>query len=59
VELVVSELATNAVVHAQTPFLVTLQGDGGTLVLTVQDQAPSSRPRMWRSSPEATGGGGF
>jgi anti-sigma regulatory factor (Ser/Thr protein kinase) len=35
--LVVSELATNAVRHARTPFSVTLQRAGGTVVLRVQD----------------------
>jgi anti-sigma regulatory factor (Ser/Thr protein kinase) len=37
VTLVVSELATNAMVHAQTPFTVSLQAFEQTLLLTVQD----------------------
>ena len=37
VALVVSELATNAVVHARTPFTVSLQTFEKTLVLTVED----------------------
>jgi hypothetical protein len=35
--LVVSELATNAVCHARTPFSVTLQRVGGAVVLLVHD----------------------
>jgi anti-sigma regulatory factor (Ser/Thr protein kinase) len=37
VRLVVSELATNALVHAQTPFTVTLGQDNRVVRLTVQD----------------------
>ena len=37
VTLVVSELATNALVHAQTPFMVSLQAFEQTLLLTVAD----------------------
>ena len=39
--LVVSELATNAVVHAQTPFLVTLSGRSGTILLEIEDGSTS------------------
>ena len=39
--LVVSELATNAVTHAQTPFLVTLAKEDGSVRLMVQDQSTS------------------
>src|SRR5690242_6262696 len=37
VALVVSELATNVVLHARTPFTVTLARRGGWLVLEVRD----------------------
>jgi anti-sigma regulatory factor (Ser/Thr protein kinase) len=37
VTLVVSELATNAMVHAQTPFTVCLQAFERTLLLEVED----------------------
>ena len=37
VRLVASELATNAVVHAQTPFTITLEGDERSTLLTVRD----------------------
>jgi anti-sigma regulatory factor (Ser/Thr protein kinase) len=39
--LVVSELATNAVLHAQTPFTVTLEGTQQSVVLTVRDGSSS------------------
>lgn len=35
--LAVSELATNAVQHARTPFTVTLQKHGASVLLTVKD----------------------
>lgn len=38
--LVASELATNAVLHAQTPFTVTLRGDSTSVLLTVRDGSP-------------------
>ncbi len=37
VRLVASELVTNALVHARTGFLVTLEGTSGRVVLTVRD----------------------
>ncbi|WP_457186543.1 ATP-binding protein [Nocardioides sp. P5_E3] len=39
VRLVVSELATNALVHGQTPFVVTLSREGDTIRVTVSDDA--------------------
>jgi anti-sigma regulatory factor (Ser/Thr protein kinase) len=39
--LVVSELATNAVLHAQTPFTVTLERTQQSVVLTVRDGSSS------------------
>lgn len=51
--LVVSELATNAVIHAMTPFTVTVGRINGTLSLTVRDRSmiepqkeAVSRPRL-------------
>ncbi|MGZ8738079.1 MAG: ATP-binding protein [Nocardioides sp.] len=40
VSLVVSELATNAVRHAQTPFVVTLSMAGGVVLLALRDESP-------------------
>ncbi|HSE08285.1 MAG TPA: ATP-binding protein [Nocardioidaceae bacterium] len=37
IRLVVSELATNAMVHARTPFTVTLSADDRTVLLAVRD----------------------
>jgi anti-sigma regulatory factor (Ser/Thr protein kinase) len=42
VGLVVSELATNAVKHAHTPFTVTLSAGDGLVLLDVQDGSTSS-----------------
>lgn len=39
--LVVSELATNAVAHAQTPFTVTVCGTNESVVLTIEDGSAS------------------
>ena len=40
VALVISELATNAVVHARTPFSVTMKAFDGSLLLLVSDDCP-------------------
>jgi anti-sigma regulatory factor (Ser/Thr protein kinase) len=42
VQLVVSELATNALAHAETPFAVTLAASAQSVLLRVQDR--SARP---------------
>ena len=45
--LLVSELATNAVLHARTPFVVRVERDADTLRITVLDcsgAGPSRRP---------------
>ena len=55
VGLVVSELATNAVKHACTPFTVRLRGDGHCLLLTVHD---SSREVAFERPPGSTSTGG-
>lgn len=41
IRLVASELATNAMVHARTPFTVTLSASGGTVLLAVRDDSTS------------------
>lgn len=41
VRLVASELATNALRHALTPFTVALRGDGRSVLLIVQDGSSS------------------
>jgi len=55
VELVASELVTNAVMHARTPIAVTLRLDGEVLSVAVRDGDP--RP-MQRPSPGASGAPG-
>lgn len=50
VRLVVSELATNAVAHAQTPFIVTLSSANGSVLLDIQDESTSAAVR---SAPDA------
>ena len=51
VRLVVSELATNAVAHAQTPFVVSLSMANGSVLLAIEDQS-SAVPI--RSAPDVT-----
>lgn len=46
VRLVVSELATNAVTHAQTSFGVTLSSANGSVLLAVQDGSTSAPVRV-------------
>jgi anti-sigma regulatory factor (Ser/Thr protein kinase) len=58
VELVVSELATNAVRHASTAFSVTLASRLESLVLTVRD-ASDSQPSYVRDDPYGSGGRGL
>ncbi len=57
-ELVVSELATNAVTHAGTPFVVTVRRDGARLMLTVQD-GTSERPVLMKAEATDTRGRGL
>lgn len=59
-ELVVTELATNAVVHAGSPFWITARADQDTVRITVQDRS-QGEPRM-RPKPvtaRATSGRGL
>jgi anti-sigma regulatory factor (Ser/Thr protein kinase) len=58
VRLVVSELATNAVTHAGTPFTVVLLADEGRVLLTVQDGSPSP-PSQLAAQALDTGGRGL
>lgn len=55
VVLVVSELATNAIKHACTPFTVRLRGDGVCLLISVRD---SSREVAIERPPGSTSTGG-
>ena len=49
IEILVSELATNAVRHARTPFSVTVLWDGFRVRLEVGDASPNGlRPRLAR-----------
>jgi anti-sigma regulatory factor (Ser/Thr protein kinase) len=58
VRLVVSELATNATMHACTPFTVTLEEVDGTVRLSVYDGSPKS-PSLNGSHHLDTGGRGL
>ena len=56
VQLVASELATNAAQHARTDFTVRLQGVPGSVRLSVSDES-SSRPIRSEMPPAGSGGG--
>lgn len=58
VRLVASELATNALRHALTPFTVVLRGNGRSVLLTVQDGS-SSVPVRFSAGGVDTGGRGL
>jgi anti-sigma regulatory factor (Ser/Thr protein kinase) len=58
VQLVASELATNALVHAQPPFTVTLQGFETFVFLTIRDGSRSQPVRVV-AEPMATSGRGL
>jgi MEDS: MEthanogen/methylotroph, DcmR Sensory domain/Histidine kinase-like ATPase domain len=57
-ELVVSELATNAVIHAGTPFAVGVRCDGSSVRISVQDWS-SAQPIMRESNPHVLSGRGL
>lgn len=57
VVLVVSELATNAVKHACTPFTVRLRGDGLCLLLTVNDSSREVASKRPHGSTSTSGRG--
>jgi anti-sigma regulatory factor (Ser/Thr protein kinase) len=56
--LVVSELATNAVIHAGTPFSVGVRYDGSAFRISVQDWS-STQPIVRDSDPRALSGRGL
>lgn len=56
---IVSELATNAVVHAATSFVVTVTVDDGLIRLSVTDQRPFAAATKRRFSDETTTGRGL
>lgn len=58
VRLVTSELATNAIEHARTPFDVSLERSGHSVRLTVQDSS-SSTPQLVLVDSLALGGRGL
>lgn len=58
VRLVVSELVTNAVTHAQTPLTVVLRREGPEVTLTVTDLSPVV-PSMGTADGMALGGRGL
>ena len=57
VRLVVSELATNAMVHARTPFTVTLTARDHSVLLTVHDGSPESPVQTLASVLDTRGRG--
>jgi len=57
VRLVASELATNALVHAQTAFSVTLASSDQTVLLTVQDDSPGLPTRRVTQELDSSGRG--
>jgi anti-sigma regulatory factor (Ser/Thr protein kinase) len=57
-ELLVSELATNAVLHAATPMRVTVRCNGGNLRVEVRDDDPTV-PEPRQPDPLAPGGRGI
>ncbi len=57
-QLVVSELATNAVIHAGTPFSVAVRCDGSAVRISVHDWSPL-QPVMRDRNPRATSGRGL
>lgn len=57
-ELLVSELVTNAVLHARSATRLTIERDGATLRFSVYDTSPT-RPRLRDYGPEAVTGRGL
>jgi hypothetical protein len=57
VRLVASELATNALVHAQTAFSVTLEASERTVLLTVRDDSPALPSRRAAQAMDPSGRG--
>ena len=59
VRLVASELATNAVLHAQTPFVLTLTGEEESVTVSVEDADPTRIPRLVRAGAAGEHGHGL
>jgi anti-sigma regulatory factor (Ser/Thr protein kinase) len=57
VRLVASELATNALVHAQTAFSVTLAASDQSVLLTVRDESPDLPTRRVAQAMDLSGRG--
>lgn len=57
--LLVSEVVSNAVRHAGTPFELTVAVDESQVRVTVVDNDPSGRPEVQEQDPEATSGRGL
>ena len=57
-ELLVSELVTNAVLHARSETRVTIQRDGSTVRISVYDTS-RARPRLRQLGPESVTGRGL
>jgi anti-sigma regulatory factor (Ser/Thr protein kinase) len=57
-QLLVTELATNAVVHARSPFSVVVRSEGAGVRLSVRDGSPMT-PVMRDHDPIATSGHGL
>jgi anti-sigma regulatory factor (Ser/Thr protein kinase) len=57
VRLVASELATNALIHAQTAFSVTLETSDQTVLLTVRDDSPPLPTRQAAQAMDPSGRG--
>jgi anti-sigma regulatory factor (Ser/Thr protein kinase) len=57
--LLVSELVTNAVRHAATPFEITVEIEGDSVRVDVIDEDVAHLPRVRNPSPEDTNGRGL
>jgi len=58
VALLITEVVTNAVVHARTPIVMTVQVTGGTIRVEVHDE-DSTLPVVQRAAPYQPGGRGL
>ena len=55
IRLVTSELATHAIIHADTPFTVTLSMTDDVVTLSVHDDSPALLARSVEANPTADG----
>jgi len=58
VALLITEVVTNAIVHARTPIVMTVQVTGGTIRVEVHDE-DSALPVVHRAEPHQPGGRGM